>query len=138
MGHNDTKNSISMNHNSQKRHYIGAVGELAYSKFSGLPVDVDTIGEGDNGNDFENGVNVKCSMSVMQPDLLFPKKQFNRKKSNYYVLSWIHESEVYLVGWAKRSEIALKHTVVDFGYGTTLKYDNKLLNPMYTLEEELA
>jgi len=138
MGHQDTKNSITMTHSSQKRHYIGVIGELAYSKFSGLPVDVITIGRGDDGNDFQNGVNVKCTDRKSKPDLLFLKKQFERKISNYYVLSWIHESNVYLVGWAKRLEIESQHTVTDFGYGETLVFKNDLLYPMHTFEEEIG
>jgi hypothetical protein len=133
MGHRDTVNSQTMTHKSRHRHFLGVVGELAYSKFSGLDVDSFTIGKGDDGNDFINGVNVKCSDSKNKPNLIFPSVQYERKRSEYYVLAWYKDSRVYLIGWTTRAEINLKHKMVDFGYGETVFFSNNLLRTMESI-----
>tara|TARA_R110002012_G_scaffold59163_2_gene154544 strand:+ start:1088 stop:1576 length:489 start_codon:yes stop_codon:yes gene_type:complete len=130
MGHRDTVNSYTMTHKSRHRHFLGVVGELAYSKFSGLEVDSITIGRGDDGTDFNNGINVKCSDSRNKPNLIFPVVQYQRKYSEYYVLVWYKEKIPYLLGWTTRNEIDLKHKIVDFGYGETVLFSNSLLNTM--------
>mgnify|MGYP000914462125 CR=1 FL=1 len=55
MNHSETKNSINCFKSKDRwhRHYVGALGELAYSIYSGKEVDTTTIGRGDEGIDFE-------------------------------------------------------------------------------------
>lgn len=130
VGHADTKNSPRMVHGSRYRHYLGVVGELAYSKYSGLEVDIHTIGKGDDGTDFPNGVNVKCSDAKNKPNLLILSQQFKRKYSDYYVMVWYTQGDVYLLGWATRDQLYTHKKVVDFGYGETYLYSNRNLKPM--------
>jgi hypothetical protein len=115
-----------------KKHYIGAIGELAYSKYSGLPIDTEAYTYGDDGTDFKNGVDVKSSMINSCPNLLL-KKEFMRDTAKYYVLSWINHDDVYLIGWISKEEFNSKCKVVNYGKGDSLRLDHKLLKPMHLL-----
>jgi hypothetical protein len=121
MNHSDTLNS--QNFLKQKpswyRHYVGVLGELAYSIHTGQAVDETTIGKGDSGIDFEDGVQVKASDTVNKPNLMFPVSQFNRKIAKNYVLAWVKLPEVELIGRITREKILEVKTTKDYGYGNT-------------------
>jgi hypothetical protein len=120
--HADTLNSKNFMPKKPKwhRHYVGAIGELAYSKYCGDPVNTDIIGVGDDGTDFPGGVQVKASDTKKIPNLMFPKNQFYRKKAKVYVLVWVKIPSVYLVGKIDRQRIIQCHKLHDFGYGETM------------------
>ena len=81
--HAETKNSINCFKNKAGwyRHYLGVLGELAYSIHSGLKIRPFT-GEADNGTDFDNGVDVKASDTKYKPNLLLFEKQFKKDPSS--------------------------------------------------------
>ena len=131
MNHADTKNSQNFIKDKQPwwRHFIGVVGEMAYSIYSDYPIDQTTIGRGDSGVDFPNGVQVKASDTVLKPNLMFPVSQFNRKIARTYVLVWVfptgHQAEI--IGSISREDIEKHRTEHDFGYGNTYIVSNKHL-----------
>ncbi len=130
MGHKDTKNS--KNFFSDKpgwwRHYIGALGEVAYSKATGHKVDTETIGRGDGGADFPNGVQIKSTMKKHKPDLIISKRQFNMKKGTIYVLAWIKIPKVEFVGWITRSKFDTLKQLKKFQHGEAWVVKHQLLN----------
>ena len=129
MNHADTKNSSNFFKSKPAwwRHYIGVIGELAYSIHTGEKVGVLTIGKGDSGYDFKYGVDVKCSNSKQRPDLLLNANQFKRKKANHYVLAWVQENTVELIGHIKRTKATELKEIKDFGNGETYVINKKYL-----------
>ena len=115
------------------RSFIGVVGELAYALHTGQEInkaheiDKYVLGIGDDGNDFYGSVNVKCSDTINKPNLMFPKLQFYRKQSKYYVLTWYKEPSVFLVGWIDRQTIEENIIIKDYGYGETIFFPNEML-----------
>lgn len=135
----DTKNSRNMMTHRPPwyRHYIGVIGELAYSWFSKQPVDVKTIGRGDDGTDFPSGVQVKASDLGHEPALMFLKTQWQRKQAKVYVLAWVQLTtpvkRVSLLGWLTREDIELLCELKDYGKGETMVVDAKHLKPVETM-----
>lgn len=97
------------------RNRIGARGEYAYSAFSGLPVDVHTIGRGDGGVDFPNGVQVKTVWSrpdrppLKTPFLFIDPDRWAGKsdKAACFVLAYVSGTfnTVHLMGSVAREDI---------------------------------
>ncbi len=151
MQHRDTPNSKNMNPERPgwHRHFIGVIGELAYSWFSDHPVNQDTIGEGDDGTDFPDGVQIKSSDLDHEPNLLFLTKQWERKLARTYVLAWVQNVTQYrngapcalrcdgaafaprvtLMGWSTREEIESKAVKKDLGR-ETMVFAREYLHPM--------
>ena len=129
MNHADTKNSSNFFKRKPAwwRHYIGVIGEFAYSKHTGEKVDILTIGKGDSGSDFKYGVDVKSSNSKNRPPLLLFANQFKRKVAKHYVLAWVKENSVELIGHIKRKKVIELKEIKDFGFGETYVIDNKHL-----------
>jgi len=129
MNHADTKNSSNFFKSKPAwwRHYIGVIGELAYGIHTGEKVDSTTIGKGDLGYDLKYGVDVKSSNSKQKPDLLLNTNQFKRKTANHYVLAWVQDNNVELIGHIKRSKVIELKEIKDFGYGETYVIDKKYL-----------
>jgi len=119
MNHATTKNSFNpfKNKPNWHRHYVGALGELAYSIYSGEEVDVTTIGRGDEGYDFNNKTDVKSSDLDRKPNLILGVNNFNRKYAERYVLAWIKLPEIELLGYITRQEIIDKNNIRNFGKG---------------------
>ena len=120
VGHAVTKKSFNAYENKKPdwwRHYIGAIGELAYSIYIGKEIDTTTIGRGDDGTDFDNGVDVKSSDLNRKPNLLLGINQFNKKYAKRYVLAWVQIPKVELIGYIDKS------TIKNFGYN-----DNYFVN----------
>lgn len=83
MGHLDTRNSRNFFGAAPPywRHLVGAAGEYAYSGVTGLPVDTDTIGRGDRGDDFPDGTDVKTGCRRSRPrECLIPESVYRRKR----------------------------------------------------------
>ena len=124
-----------------EKYKIGLVGELAYSKYTGMPVDTHTLGHGDGGIDFENGVDVKCSKLDVCPNLLMMKRDI-KEKTKFYVLAWwknygreLNVDEVYLIGWISKEDFIQKHEKVNYGFGTSMRLHSTLLHPMHTFNQ---
>lgn len=69
-------------------HFLGLVGEYAWSKYSGEPLDETIYAVRDGGEDFK-GVEVKTItyMGAGEPELKITQKEYEaRKKPNKYVL----------------------------------------------------
>ena len=128
--HAETKNSINCFKDKEgwHRHYVGVLGELAYSIYSGKKIDISIIGRGDDGTDFDNGVDVKTSTSKYRPNLLMFKKQYERKKADSYVLAWLQLPIVELVGSITRNKFDELKETKDFGYGETYIVNKTHLN----------
>tara|TARA_R110001599_G_scaffold166901_3_gene356742 strand:- start:1424 stop:1897 length:474 start_codon:yes stop_codon:yes gene_type:complete len=122
MNHANTKNSTNFFKDKPGwwRHYVGACGELAYAILTNQKVDTTTIGKGDTGIDFKDGVDVKSINSSFRPNrLLLLEKQFNRKIADSYVLAWCKLPEIELLGSIKRNKIMEVKENVDYGYGNS-------------------
>ena len=120
MNHANTKNSTNFFKDKPGwwRHYVGACGELAYALYSNKNVDTTTIGRGDSGADFDNGVDVKTANFKTRPNrLLLLEKQFKRKYADSYVLAWFHSPNVELIGSIQRNKIMEVKKTVNYGYG---------------------
>lgn len=105
MGDNDTKNSHSFGMNSKTRHYVGLLGERAYGKYIDFPVDTATIGRGDDGTDFPDGIQVKGAMTEKMPNLLIPVDQYDRKPCESYVLVWVKKTHAIILGIINREVV---------------------------------
>ena len=122
MNHAETKNSINMGFDTPlDRHFAGALGEIAWGRFTGFEVDKRTIGRGDGGTDFSGGIDIKTRVSWnrYRPNLLIPVKQWireDRPKPNKYVLCWISKEEF---------EAGAIRTVRIVGWITAIDFDNK-------------
>jgi len=129
MNHAETKNSQNFLNDKPAwyRHFIGVCGEHTYSLFSGEKVDSVTIGKGDNGFDFSNGVQVKSSDSKNKPNLMFPVSQFNRKIADTYVLVWVKLPECEIIGKISRNNVKNVCEVRDYGRGETIFVANDKL-----------
>lgn len=69
-------------------HYIGVIGELAWSKYSGQPIDMEIYKVRDSGTDF-NGVEVKTITynGSGEPELKIKVEEFHSKTPEIYVLA---------------------------------------------------
>tara|TARA_R110000803_G_scaffold110897_1_gene179353 strand:+ start:489 stop:959 length:471 start_codon:yes stop_codon:yes gene_type:complete len=132
VNHAETKNSINCFKEMPgwHRHYVGALGEMAYSIYSGKEIDTTTIGRGDDGTDFDNGVDVKTSTSKYKPNLLIFKKQFERKFAKNYVLAWLKLPVVELIGTISRDDFNEHKEIKNFGYGDSYSVDKIHLNKL--------
>tara|TARA_R110001592_G_scaffold95756_2_gene275611 strand:- start:3254 stop:3724 length:471 start_codon:yes stop_codon:yes gene_type:complete len=128
--HAETKNSINCFKDKKgwHRHYVGVLGELAYSLYSGKKMDLSIIVMGDDGTDFDNGVDVKTSASKYRPDLLIFKKQYERKRADSYVLAWLQLPIVELVGSISRNKFDQFKQIKNFGYGDSYVVSKTHLN----------
>lgn len=140
MNHADTKNSRNFFKDKPNwyRHYVGAVGEYAYSKVSGEEVDYKTIGKGDKGFDFGDGIDIKTKASEYKPDLILNAIQYERKNPKTYVLVWIRtpkqkleETEVELVGWIHREDFEIKKDSTFINGDHVYLLHKELLNNFY-------
>lgn len=91
------------------RHFIGAIGEKAYSKFSNWPIIETTWNDGrsgEDGTDFPNGANIKASPIYGMPNLLIPVDQWERHEPFSYVLAWVklRQRECHLMGLVTRQK----------------------------------
>jgi hypothetical protein len=132
MNHAETKNSINCFKGKEgwHRHYVGALGELAYSLYIGKEVDTTTIGRGDSGTDFDNEVDIKTSASKYKPDLLIFKKQFERKIAETYVLAWLQLPAVELIGSISRAKFIEFKEIKNFGFGDSYSVCKTHLNKL--------
>jgi len=152
MNHADTVNSKNMRPDRPGywRHYVGIIGELAYSWFSeqvlGIiqKVDIKTIGRGDTGIDFPDGSQIKATDCHKVPRLMVIVSQWKRKEEKRFVLAWIRWNvkplpTVSLMGWITREEFEKLHRIEDAGraMGPSMWVDHKELHPMETLKYEL-
>ena len=130
MGHKDTKNSKNFFANKPPwhRHVVGAIGEVAFAKVTGQKVDTKTIGRGDGGVDFKNGVQIKSTEKKFKPDLIISKRQFNMTKGTIYVLAWIKLPVVEFVGWISRQKFDQLKTLKRFQHGEAWVVKHELLN----------
>ena len=112
------------------RHYIGALGEVAYSIHIGKEIDTTTIGRGDDGTDFDNGVDVKSSDLNRKPNLLLGVNQFNKKYAKRYILAWVKLPEVELLGYIDREDVINKSEIKNFGYNDNYFVNNENLKPL--------
>ncbi len=130
VGHAVTRKSFNAYENKKPdwwRHFIGALGEVAYSVYIGKEVDTTTIGTGDDGTDFDNGVDVKSSDLNRRPNLLLGVKQFNKKYAKRYVLAWVKLPTVELMGYIDREDVIEKSTLKNFGYNDNYFVSNNNL-----------
>ena len=89
VGHAETLYSHNPTMGSLIRHIIGAKAEYVYSRYTGYPVDITTIGKGDDGTDFPDGANVKGSEIEKKPNLLIDLISWERIVPKFYVLIWV-------------------------------------------------
>tara|TARA_R110002050_G_scaffold94607_2_gene196808 strand:- start:552 stop:1022 length:471 start_codon:yes stop_codon:yes gene_type:complete len=127
--HAETKNSVNCFKDKAGwyRHYLGVLGELAYSIHTGFKIRPFT-GEADNGTDFDNGVDVKASDTKYKPNLLLFEKQFARKFAKSYVLVWIRLPYVQIIGEIKREKVIELKEIKNFGWGNSYFVNNKHLS----------
>lgn len=152
MGHMETPNSKDMMKGSTYgnvppwfRHYLGAIGEKAYSIMTGFPVNDITIGRGDSGIDFPDGYQVKCSGLTkidkatgerVLPNLLFLVDQWDRKHvlAKNFCLMWAYhlsdkDAWVRPMGHISIEDVLIFRKLVDFGHGPTWFVNQYHLTP---------
>ena len=91
------------------RSYVGAVGEVAYSKWTGYPITETTWNDGrsvEDGTDFPDGSNVKASEIDEIPNLLIPVVHYKKWIPKSYVLAWARllQRECFLLGKITRKK----------------------------------
>jgi len=89
------------------RSFIGAIGEVAYSKWTGWPIVETTWNKGDSvedGTDFPDGSNTKSSAEDYKPNLLIPVVHYKKWIPKSYVLAWVklRRRECFLLGKISR------------------------------------
>ena len=136
VGCTDTKNSQNFFEGKEHlyRSYLGMLGEVGFARYSGLKMNIDTIGVGDDGTDFEYGIQVKCSDSRNKPNLMFPVTQYKRKHAEYYILTWYKNQMLEFVGYTTRGYIDNNHKIKNYGYGDTVFVSHNELKPIQSLE----
>ena len=90
---------------SEDYQYVGAVGEVGYSKLTGLPLDTERRMEGDSGIDFwvgRIGIDVK---TARKPYWLLVDE--NKVRAGIYILGGVSPDcrTVIFHGWAWKSEV---------------------------------
>ena len=132
MNHANTKNSCNpyKNKPAWHRHVVGALGELAYSIYSGEKVDTETLGRGDEGYDFNNKIDVKSSDLDRKPNLLIGVNNFKRKYAERYVLAWVKIPTVELIGYIDRQDVIEKSTIKNFGFNDNYFVTSNNLKPL--------
>lgn len=132
MRHADTVNSRNMLRGRPPywKHYVGAVGEVIFSMYSGLPVDETTIGRGDEGSDFPGGIQVKCSDTRYEPNLMVLKSLWERKPAKLYVLCWLNEPKVFILGAITSQEFLNAKETIELGHGPTYVVRHQHLLPI--------
>lgn len=132
MNHANTKNSCNPYKNKPNwhRHVVGALGELAYSIYSGEKIDTETIGRGDEGYDFNNKTDVKSSDLDRKPNLILGVNNFKRKYAERYVLAWVKIPTVELLGYIDRQDVIEKSIIKNFGFNDNYFVSNNNLKPL--------
>lgn len=137
MRESDWKKNIPTNVRMRKEndsHYIGALGEVAFSKHSGLEVDTwISEKEGDKGVDFcYNDVTIDVKSTTWFPPYL-REHSVEDLVADVYVLAYIpknFQNAVYLCGWRSKEDFRDMHKVKDFRYGNKIYLTEKQLCPM--------
>jgi len=132
MNHANTKNSHNPYKNKPNwhRHIVGALGEVAYSIYSGEVVDTTTLGRGDEGFDFKNKTDVKASDINTKPNLILGVENFKRKYAEIYVLAWVKLPEVELIGYINRNDVIKESIIKNFGFNDNYFINNNILKPL--------
>lgn len=123
-GKRDRNCKVDTARNDHEIHRAGIVGEVAFSKWSGLPLmPLKRRGGDGNGPDFwfnrNEGINVKTTASNRN---LLPRKGAPLNATHYGLLWWDSGNFVRLVGWIDRSELLAAGMRRDFGIGEQLYY----------------
>ena len=120
---------------------IGAYGEVAFSKLTGIPVDEELRPNGDNGRDFEVPLNFRTDVkTARKPFNLLVKVDEIDGPVDIYVLGKFSDEtkEVEFIGWQWKSVMKIQPSK-DFGYGIVSHYmsANKL-RPMSELLSRIS
>lgn len=110
-------------------HLPGLVGELVFGRVIGKEPDWELRAAGDDGTDFD-GVDVKCSTFLPDPDLKMPQGDLRKKKRSpfYALVVWNQEAgTAAYAGWATRAEVEAA-PVKDYGYGPTVALNWRVLH----------
>lgn len=137
MNHADTKNSKNMTPNKAPwwRHYIGALGEVAFREITGQEMP-NIYGKGDEGNDFPCGSNIKSSDHPNCNLLIHKKTAWDRKRAERYILVQIKLPKVIFLGEMTETKINNLIKIVgdniyrDYGRGLTLTIPRRMLDPV--------
>lgn len=114
--------------NEYMPHYIGAIGEIAWSIATGENIDTNIYPVRDNGEDF-NGVEIKTITykGLGEPELKITKKEFSeRKPPNIYVLTRIDVTsdnvEVEILGKIEKKEFDKLKVEKQYGKNKPINY----------------
>lgn len=116
----------------------GALGEAAFSRVTGLPMNTEFKAEGDGGIDFVfhlRGRRITIDVkSALKPKYLL-LKEGTRKAADIFVLCGVSGRSSVFLGWEHKS-IMLLMPVRDFGKGIRSHYRRpNALRPMWQLYE---
>lgn len=117
----------------------GVMGEMAFSVYSGLPVDTNLYEHGDGKKDFEFTLGGrKLSIDVKaarKPYNLLVKEKDAKDCADILILAGISGDDVSLIGWEHKSLMVLS-PVKEFGYGIRNHYrGRKRLREMEQLKD---
>jgi len=103
---------------------IGAIGEYAYSLYSGLPFDDNIYSRGDGGIDFPDGTDVKTS-SFMGYDVELKVGKFYPAVKKYVLAQYndyFNTHKVILVGEISSNNFWTKSKIKTYGKGSKTNY----------------
>ena len=114
--------------NEYMPHYIGVLGEIAWSIATGENIDTNIYPVRDNGEDF-NGVEIKTITykGLGEPELKITKKEFfERKSPRIYVLTRIditsNNAEVEILGKIEKREFDRLKVEKQYGKNKPINY----------------
>lgn len=115
---------------------VGNVGEMAYSKYSGLPTNFNPKSKGDGGIDFTDGTQIKTITWRGSDKLLKIRKKdievYKKQKVKRFVLCFVNKdklNEVHILGQIKLTSF-IKCCKSDKRFKDCLVVEHTLLKPL--------
>jgi hypothetical protein len=110
---------------------VGVLGEIVYQIQTNEMFDYRLLVNGDDGDDFNFGVNVKSSEEHKAKHLI---EYLDKKIPKIYVFVKINLEKKYgyIYGWIFGFEFERDHKIIDFGYGKRKSIVLEKLKPYYT------
>ena len=119
---NESQNRSTGKHSDVNTHIIGAIGELAFSELTGLPVDWSQKKRGDNGIDFvikNIGIDVKTrKLESKEPDLAVYDQHPWNVTADFLVLCAVNSNEVIFIGWTTKYRFIFSGKPLQYGKNT--------------------
>ena len=114
----------SSNPMSKNYEVIGILGEVIFGLFTGQLYDSRLKKNGDDGVDFDNGVQVKTSERHKAKHLIeYTDKDFSKFKWYVFVIIDLENKNGCVYGYISVDDFLKKKRIIDFGYGNRYAVD---------------